>query len=158
MMTLKELVEHLAEKEIVIWLDGDAVKFKPASLVSEEIRDEMRRYKKEIQEILFTDFKQEMKTKTKNFRLNSPPVPKSTGGVGTEIKKILARFGIVATPNCSCNRNAKQADQWGPDECEKRADEIIGWMRAEATKRRLPFFDPVGRMILKRAIRAARKN
>ena len=157
-MTLKELVLHLAEKEVVLWLDGNLVRFKPASRVSEEIKNEMRQHKKDLQEILAKDFARDMEIKTENFRLNSPPVPKSTGGVGTEIKKILSRFGIVATPNCSCNKNAKLADQWGPDECEKRADEIIGWMRAEATKRRLPFFDPVGRMILRRAIRAARKN
>jgi hypothetical protein len=49
-------------------------------------------------------------------------------------------------------------DLWGPDQCEQRADQIVSWLREEAKKRKLPFLDVVGRMILKRAIKAARKN
>ena len=49
-------------------------------------------------------------------------------------------------------------DQWGCDKCEERIDEIVGWLREEATKRRLPFIDAVGRMIVKRAIKIARKS
>jgi hypothetical protein len=50
-------------------------------------------------------------------------------------------------------------DEWGPDVCEKeKMDEIVGWLREEATKRRLPFVDAVGRLIIKRAISNARKK
>ena len=162
-MIFREVVQQLETLKVSLWIDGHAVKFKPASVVSQELRAGMIEHKQQLRNILAKDFKTTFATRTKALeekrrsRATETEIS-STGGVGTEIKKILARFGIVATPNCSCNRNAKLADQWGPDECEKRADEIIGWMRVEATKRRLPFFDPVGRMILRRAIRAARKN
>ena len=166
-MELKELIEHLYSLKVKMWIREDKLKYQPAGLVSEDIKAQMIIHKKAIMKILYNDFIQDVKIRTENAENNLPDknfsplnaaTEQSNGGVGTEIKKILSRFGIVATPNCSCNKNAKLADQWGPDECEKRADEIIGWMRAEATKRRLPFFDPVGRMILRRAIKAARKN
>lgn len=49
-------------------------------------------------------------------------------------------------------------DEWGPDECEKRIDEIVGWLKEEATKRKLPFIDYAGKIIVKKAIKNARKN
>lgn len=89
------------------------------------------------------------------------PTLKSTtmgGGPGTELKKLLKNIGITASPNCSCNARAKKMDEWGPDECEKRMDEIIGWLKEEATKRKLPFIDYAGKIIVKKAIKNARKN
>jgi hypothetical protein len=47
---------------------------------------------------------------------------------------------------------------WGPDECERKIDLIVGWLREEATRRRLPFVDTLARMLVKRAISNARKN
>jgi hypothetical protein len=51
-------------------------------------------------------------------------------------------------------------DGWGPDECEKpeRIEEVISVMRAEAKGRGLPFLDAAGRMLVRRAIRNARRN
>lgn len=86
------------------------------------------------------------------------PEPPPTHGPGTELKKLLKKVGITASPNCSCNARARTMDQWGCDKCEERIDEIVGWLREEATKRRLPFVDAVGRMIVKRAIKMARKS
>lgn len=87
----------------------------------------------------------------------TPPEPPPTHGPGTELKKLLKKVGITASPNCSCNARAKTMDQWGCDKCEERIDEIVGWLREEATKRRLPFFDLAGRMLVRRAIKMARK-
>lgn len=160
-MTFRELIEQLEILKVSLWIDGEAVKYRPASVVAQHVREAMIEHKQRLREILAKEFQTNFRVKTnahEKTRLQKTAPTKTTGGVGTELKKILSRFGIVAKPNCSCNRNAQKADSWGPDECEKRADEILGWMRAEATKRRLPFFDPVGRMILRRAIRAARKN
>jgi hypothetical protein len=80
-------------------------------------------------------------------------------GPGTELKKILAGwpFRIVATPNCSCNARAAEMDSRGCDWCEANIDTIVGWLRKEATKRGLPFLDAAGRLLVKRAIRNARK-
>ena len=88
----------------------------------------------------------------------APQPPAQTSGPGTELKKLLKNIGITASPNCSCNARAKKMDEWGPDECEKRIDEIIGWLKEEATKRKLPFIDYAGKIIVKKAIKNARKN
>jgi hypothetical protein len=83
-------------------------------------------------------------------------------GPGTELKKLLAGwpFFITSSPGCSCNRVAREMDIWGPDECEQpvRVDYVLAAMRENAEKRGLPFVDAVGRFLIKRAIKNARKN
>ena len=88
------------------------------------------------------------------------PVAPPTRGPGTELSKLLKRFGINPTPTCQCRAKAQQMDQWGPDECERpeRIDEVVAVMRAEATARGLPFLDIAGRMLVRRAISNARRN
>jgi len=80
-------------------------------------------------------------------------------GPGQELKKLLAGwpFRIGAKPNCSCNARARTMDEKGIAWCEANIDTIVGWLREEATKRRLPFVDIAGRLLVKRAIRNARK-
>jgi hypothetical protein len=83
-----------------------------------------------------------------------------TKGPGTELKKLLAKIGITATPTCSCNARARKMDEMEarePGWCEARLDEIVGWLREEATKRKLPFVDLAGRVLVRRAIANARK-
>ncbi len=48
-------------------------------------------------------------------------------------------------------------DDKGPEWCEANEDTILGWLREEATKRKLPFVDLAGRLLIRRAIRNARK-
>ena len=91
--------------------------------------------------------------------MDKPPAP--THGPGVELKKLLKRIGIVATPNCSCNARAKRMDveeAREPGWCEAHLDEIVGWLREEATKRKLPFLDAAGRVLVRRAISNARKE
>lgn len=78
------------------------------------------------------------------------------GGPGTELKKLLKLVGITATPTCPCNARAAQMDFWGPDECEKRLDEIVDWLGEEAGKRRLPFVRMAATQVVRLAIRRAR--
>lgn len=88
----------------------------------------------------------------------APPAP--THGPGTELKKLLARIGITSTPSCSCNARARLMDEneaREPGWCEQNIDTIVGWLREEAAKRGLPFVDMAGRMLVKRAIKNARK-
>ena len=85
-----------------------------------------------------------------------PPAP-PPHGPGTELKKLLATIGITATPNCSCNARAAEMDRQGADWCEHNIDTIVGWLRQEAEKRGLPFFDIAGRLLVRRAIRNARR-
>ena len=78
---------------------------------------------------------------------------------GAELKKLLARIGITSTPNCSCNRVAREMDAWGPDECGKpeRMAEILAAMRENAEKRKLPWIETLARLLVRRAISNARK-
>ena len=81
----------------------------------------------------------------------------SQHGPGTELKKLLKKVGITASPDCSCNARARLMDERGIEWCEANLDEIVGWLREEATKRGLPFVDMAGRMLVKRAIKNARR-
>jgi hypothetical protein len=87
----------------------------------------------------------------------SPPPP---SGPGTELSKLLKHFGIEPTPTCQCRAKAAEMDAWGPDECEKpeRIEEVVAVMREEAEARGLPFLDVAGRMLVRRAIKNARRK
>lgn len=88
------------------------------------------------------------------------PHARPASGPGTELKRLLARIGITATPNCSCNARARAMDaneDREPGWCEAHLDEIVGWLREEAGQRGLPFIDAAGRLLVRRAIRNARR-
>jgi hypothetical protein len=87
------------------------------------------------------------------------PSPPPSSGPGTELSKLLKRFGIEPTPTCQCRAKAAEMDAWGPDECEKpeRIEEVVAVMRAEAETRGLPFIDVAGRLLVRRAILNARR-
>jgi hypothetical protein len=80
-------------------------------------------------------------------------------GPGTELSKLLKRFGIEPTPTCQCRAKAAEMDAWGCDECSRpeRIEEVVAVMREEAKARGLPFLDAAGRMLVKRAIANARR-
>ena len=79
-------------------------------------------------------------------------------GVGTEVKKLLARIGIVASPTCKCNKRAEFMNIKGILWCEQNMSEIVGWLREEAEARKLPFVDFAGKALVKMAIKKAKKN
>lgn len=88
-----------------------------------------------------------------------PQVPPK--GPGTELKKLLATIGITASPDCKCNQRARHMDEMEEKEpgwCAANIDEIVGWLREAATDRGLPFVDMAGRMLVKRAIKNAKRN
>ena len=90
----------------------------------------------------------------------SSPLPAAIRpGPGTELSKLLKRFGIEPTPTCQCRAKAAQMDALGPDECERpeRIEEVVAVMRAEAEARGLPFVDFAAKLLIKRAIHNARK-
>jgi ribosome biogenesis protein Tsr3 len=47
-------------------------------------------------------------------------------------------------------------DAWGPDECWKRIEEIVSHLREAAEKKGLPFIATAARIMVGRAIEAAR--
>ena len=89
-------------------------------------------------------------------RLPGPPATPASGP-GTELKKLLAKVGIVAAPDCACNARAAEMDRQGVEWCEANLDTIVGWLREQATARGLPFLDLAGRMLVRRAIANARR-
>lgn len=84
---------------------------------------------------------------------------RSWSGPGTELSKLLKRFGIEPTPTCQCRAKAAEMDAWGCDECSKpeRIEEVVRVMRDEAKARGLPFVDIAARLLVTRAIHNARK-
>jgi len=87
--------------------------------------------------------------------------PRQAGfGPGTALKQILGRFGIVEKRKCKCKAMAYKMDQWGVDGCLERMDTILDHMEKEAAKRKLnfPFCRSLARLLVMRAIRAARRS
>jgi hypothetical protein len=88
-----------------------------------------------------------------------PAYPRARSqGPGTALKSLLATLiGITAAPGCSCQRHAAEMDARGCEWCEANIDTIVGWLREEAGKRSLPFLPAAGRILVRRAIKNARK-
>jgi hypothetical protein len=76
---------------------------------------------------------------------------------GTILSQMIKSVGIVMTQGCSCRRHALEMNSKGNDWCEANIDTVVGWLRDEAKKRKLPFIDTVGKMIVNRAIKKSRK-
>jgi hypothetical protein len=87
----------------------------------------------------------------------SHPHPPAAGP-GTELKKLLGKLGINATPSCGCNKHAAEMDAKGPDWCEDNIVTICGWLKEEADKQHLPFSARVAALIVWRAIGNARRK
>ena len=84
--------------------------------------------------------------------------PRPSSGPGTELKKLLGRIGIKASPTCGCTARARQMDALGCDWVAANESTVVGWLREEAAKRKLPFVDAVGRLLVRRAISNARRE
>lgn len=89
------------------------------------------------------------------------PIPRTPGGPGTELKRILASIGIKAN-NCGCERMAAKMDEWGADGCEERVGEIVAAMTKEAELRKwmrvIPLKGTWAELLVNQAITAARKT
>jgi hypothetical protein len=76
---------------------------------------------------------------------------------GTVLAKMIKSVGIFMTDSCSCRKHALEMNEKGNDWCEQNIDTIVGWLREEATKRKLPFVDAIGKLMVNRAIKKSRK-
>lgn len=82
-------------------------------------------------------------------------------GPGTFLSKTLEKIGIKSSPTCSCKARARIMNDRGNDWCADNVPLIVSWLREEAEKRKLPFIDMAGTLLVKRAIslsRAAKKK
>lgn len=101
--------------------------------------------------------KKQRETLQQKANISTAPAPAPTIGPGTELKKLLAKIGIKASPTCSCNTRARIMDEKGIQWCKDNTETIVGWLREEATKRGLPFVDMAGKLLISRAISLAEK-
>ena len=74
---------------------------------------------------------------------------------GTELKGLLKRVGITATPNCSCNHRAATMDQMGCQWVRDNIDLVVDWLGEEAHKRGLPFVRFAGKALVSLAVKRA---
>ena len=77
-------------------------------------------------------------------------------GPGCQLKRSLAWWGIRDDGSCGCDAFAAKMDAWGADECWKRIEEIVEHLRQAADKNGLPFIATAARIMVGRAIEAAR--
>jgi hypothetical protein len=78
--------------------------------------------------------------------------------VGTELSELLAKFGIKANEGCKCKARALEMDHRGVAWCEKNIELIVDWLEEESTKRHLPFVRAAGKILVRRAIRNAKRQ
>jgi hypothetical protein len=83
------------------------------------------------------------------------PTP-TTCGPGCQLRRTLAWWGIRDDGSCGCDSFAAQMDAWGPDECFRRIEDIVEHLRQAAEKKGLPFIATAARIMVGRAIEAAR--
>ena len=82
---------------------------------------------------------------------------KTTGGPGTELKRLLGSFGIQSKEKgCGCRSMALKMDKPGWAVSHKK--EIVDHLAAEAKKRRLPFIRLAAEKLVDLAIRRAEKK
>lgn len=82
-------------------------------------------------------------------------------GPGTELKRMLSWIGMRAGPLCKCTERAEEMDAREavePGWCAANIDTIVGWLRDEAERRKLPFVDAAARVLVRRAINAAARR
>jgi hypothetical protein len=81
-------------------------------------------------------------------------------GPGCHLTRAIAWFGVRDDGKCGCGEHAAQMDAWGPDECERQIETIMGWLKDAAAKRfpLVPWVDAPARMLVERAIAAARRD
>jgi peroxiredoxin len=96
-----------------------------------------------------------------SVKKNGATIPKTeagpSSGPGTELKRILARFGVEATPDCPCDARAAEMDRRGSGWCEQNIDTILGWLEAEASRRGMVYVRWLARFVVRRAIASARR-
>lgn len=79
-------------------------------------------------------------------------------GPGTELKRLLRTAGFKRRPGCRCDRRARWMDRRGTAWCRRHQDVIVGWLREEARRCRLPFSVTAARQLVRLAIVRAEKK
>lgn len=78
-------------------------------------------------------------------------------GPGSILTNMIKTLGIKSSSNCSCRRHAIEMNEKGPDWCEQNINQILGWLKEESGKRKLPYVEFVAKSMVQRAIYKSRK-
>jgi hypothetical protein len=107
------------------------------------------------------DVDHERYPRERNVGVNKPEKTPVTEGPGTELKKLLAFAGIKSSPSCKCNARARTMDTMEaqfPGWCLRHIDTILGWLKEESSKRKIPFIPFAAEQAVKLSIRRAQKK
>ena len=85
----------------------------------------------------------------------TPPEP--ICGPGCQLRRTLSWWGIRDDGSCGCDSFAAQMDRWG-DDCWAHLEEIVEHLRGAAAAKGLPFLATAARILVARAIDAARRE
>jgi hypothetical protein len=78
-------------------------------------------------------------------------------GPGCQLRRSLAWWGIRDNGSCGCDSYAAQMDAWGQD-CWAHLEEIVEHLRGAAAAKGLPFLATAARIMVARAIDAAKQE
>jgi len=78
-------------------------------------------------------------------------------GPGCQLRRTLAWWGIRDDGSCGCTEFSAQMDAWGQG-CWDHLEEIVEHLRGAAEKKGLPFVATAARILVARAIDAARRE
>ena len=78
-------------------------------------------------------------------------------GPGCQLRRTLSWWGIRDDGSCGCDSFAAQMDRWG-DDCWAHLEEIVEHLRGAAAAKGLPFLATAARILVARAIDAARRE
>lgn len=73
-------------------------------------------------------------------------------GPGTELRKLIAKFGFKPKAGCKCTQHIREMDLKGEQWCRDNVDTIVGWLREEAARSGYPFTEIGAKILIKRAI------
>lgn len=83
--------------------------------------------------------------------------PRNPCGPGCQLRRSLAWWGIRDDGSCGCDSYAAQMDAWG-DDCWAHLEEIVEHLRGAAAAKGLPFLATAARIMVARAIDAAKQE
>lgn len=80
------------------------------------------------------------------------------GLVGTELKKLISWFPVPGKNGCrKCQSLERRMNNWGPDTCETKMDFILKKLSVAAARRKIPFSKMLVKILVRKAIRSARR-
>ena len=78
-------------------------------------------------------------------------------GPGSILASMFSMIGIKSTPTCSCRKHALEMNKNGIEWCEENIPTILGWLKEECNKRKIPYVETVAKMMVNKSISKAKK-